>query len=53
MEYASEVMYLDGFTYEEVENSKNKENELIEVASEILKNKHGYFSLKIGSFSEL
>ncbi|WP_137744825.1 hypothetical protein [Robertmurraya siralis] len=53
IEQSSEIMYFDEYSYEEIMNDIEKENEFMKVASDILKSKYGYSSIKITTFSEL
>lgn len=44
-------MYFDEYTYEEIENDRNREKILINIITNSLKNKYGYFAIKVTRIS--
>lgn len=47
-----EIMYLPEYDYEEIESSREKEEELVKEITNYLIREYSYYSVKVTSFSE-
>ncbi|MEK4495084.1 hypothetical protein [Ureibacillus sp. FSL W8-0352] len=48
-----EIMYFEEYDYEDFETDLEKEREFVNEVTNLIKQKYGYFSVKVTSFSEI
>lgn len=53
IEEGTEIMHFDEYSYKEIEEDLSKEKELTDLINKTLKEKHGYFAVKVKRFLEL